>query len=241
MATEIRRAVSGASEVHRALCAPEFQLLAGFEIATRIIPARHVGGDFVCTLSRGHRSIWVMGDLMGKGLSAAMWLTHMIDLIRRAAESTDDLPSMMQHLNQELVNSRVGAPLTTALAIELNHETQDLTYTSAGHPPALLVGRAAVRELREGGPILGACPDAKFASGTVNLELGEVLVGYSDGVSEARDVDQNEFTQERIAECVRTHASSDATSCISNLLGSVSNFTEGQFLDDVSVIVVQRV
>ena len=241
LAGEICIAISGAAEVHRALCAPEMMRAGDFEIATRIIPARHVGGDFVCIMHRGNRMIAVVGDLMGKGLSAAMWLTHTVDLIHRAAESSHTLKSMLELLNSELVNSRVGAPLTTALAVELDTGTNVISYSSAGHPPGILLRSGSVEVLSEGGPILGAFANADFVVSQLELSPGDTLIGYSDGISEARNSQEEEFTTARIVGCLRSARGGSACSQTSNLLNAVNNFCSGCFPDDVSILAIQRV
>lgn len=241
LASEIYNAISGAAEVHRALCAPELMRAGNFEFATRVIPARHVSGDFVCTVHRGNRVIAVVGDLMGKGLSAAMWITHIVDLIHRAAESSDDLKSMLEFLNSELVDSRVGAPLTTAMALELDTGTNLLSYSSAGHPPGMLLRGGNVEILPEGGPILGAFPNAEFVVSQLELSPGDTLIGYSDGISEARNPRDEEFTTAGIAECLRAARGGSAGAHTSNLLNAVNNFCTGCFPDDVSILAVQRV
>src|SRR4051812_47121712 len=80
----VEAAVLGANQVHDAICAAPLQRIGQFELATSIIPARYVSGDFIVSFQ--HQGAWfvALGDLMGKGLSAAMWLTHVVDLVRRA-------------------------------------------------------------------------------------------------------------------------------------------------------------
>src|SRR5436309_3471964 len=92
---EVSEAVLGAKEVHDAICTPPLEKFHEYEIANAIVPARYVSGDFVITFESNGAKYVVLGDLMGKGLSAAMWLTHVVDLVRRACELEDGLSSMM--------------------------------------------------------------------------------------------------------------------------------------------------
>ena len=101
----------GAKEVYEALCAPAQQRIGNFDVACSTVPARHVSGDFTTTFERNGAWYLALGDLMGKGLSAAMWLTHVLDLLRRACETTGDLPESMGTLNREMHRSRVAYPL----------------------------------------------------------------------------------------------------------------------------------
>ncbi len=110
----------GAKEVHEALCAPASQRIGNFDIARAMVPARHVSGDFVATFEQNGAWFLAVGDLMGKGLPAAMWLTHVLDLIRRCCETGQTLPGIMQSLNREMHRSRVGVPLTSLFLARLD-------------------------------------------------------------------------------------------------------------------------
>src|SRR5258705_4124705 len=103
----------GAKGVYEALCAPGLQRIGGFDVACATVPARNISGDFVTTFQVNGSWFVALGDLMGKGLSAAMWLTHVLDLLRRACERGETLGEVMQYLNGEVDRSRVGVPLTS--------------------------------------------------------------------------------------------------------------------------------
>lgn len=238
---EIRTAVSGAAEVHHALCAPEWQQVEDFEIATRIIPVRHVGGDFVCTLQVEGSTLAVLGDLMGKGLSAAMWITHIIDLVHRAAENFSMLSEMMAKLNAELIRSRVRAPLTSAFAILIDHRSSQVSCTSAGHPPAILVRADASTELlSEGGPLLGVFADAQYKVRTFGVGVNDAVVAFSDGVIETERSTDEQFSVERALRILARHAAAGARQKVAALFEASQAFGGGRVVDDVSALVVQH-
>src|SRR5512147_1334162 len=97
----------GAKEVYEALCAPLSQRIGTFEVASATVPARHISGDFVTAFEQNGDWFLAHGDLMGKGLSATMWLTHVLDLLRRSCEMANSLPEIMAILNREMHHSRV--------------------------------------------------------------------------------------------------------------------------------------
>ncbi len=147
----------GAKGVHDALCAPATQRIGNFETASATVAARHVSGDFVVSFELAGSWFLALGDLMGKGLPAAMWLTHVLDLLRRSCETSQDLSDIMQSLNREMHRSRVGVPLTSLFLARLDPAASSVTYSCGGCPPAfLLTGRQTVTMLQSGGPILGA-------------------------------------------------------------------------------------
>ena len=238
---EIRNAISGASEVHSALCSPERQRKGRLEIASRVVPARHIGGDFVLSFDAGSQAIAVVGDLMGKGLSAAMWITHLIDLVYRAGEGFESTAGMMERLNNELVRSRVHAPLTSAFLLAADPASGAVSYSSGGHPPAVLVRSDGSTELlNHGGPLLGVFADARYASKSVQLCPGDAVVAFSDGLVEAHNNDDEEFSTERVCHSLAANAGASASDKLRALLTAADDFAGGKRLDDISVVVVQH-
>lgn len=239
--SEIRNAVSGASEVHSALCAPELQRKGPFEIASRVVPARHIGGDFVLTFDIGQHTVAVVGDLMGKGLSAAMWITHMIDLVYRASEGFESTAVMMARLNTELVRSRVHAPLASAFILAADRLSGAVSYSSGGHPPAVVLRADGRTELlNHGGPLLGVFADAEYKSNTVPLAHGDAVVAFSDGLVEARNEHDEEFSTDRVCRALAENIQSRASDRLLTLMKTADEFAGGKRLDDISVVVVQR-
>lgn len=238
---ETRVAIIGASEVHRALCAPDSQRIGAYEIASRVIHARYVGGDFVCTFQQGNQTYAVLGDLMGKGLSAAMWITHIVDLVHRAAESSQNTCDLLAKLNSEILNSRVRAPLTSAVAICVDHSTNQVSCSLAGHPPAVLVrANGKVETMREGGPIMGVSLNARYTCRDLGFEAGDAIVAFSDGVIEAHDNEGEEFTMERVLAVLAGEAEAPAKRKLIRLLEASENFAGDNQFDDVSLLVIQR-
>lgn len=241
IARETGVAVRGASEVHRALCAPEFQRIGAYEIASRVVPARHVGGDFVCSFQQGNQTYAVLGDLMGKGLSAAMWITHIVDLVHRAAESSQNTCDLLAQLNTEILNSRVRAPLTSAVAVCVDHSTNQVSVASAGHPPAILVrGCSKVETISEGGPIMGVFPNARYACRDMELGQGDAIVAFSDGVIEAHNDNGEDFSIDRALKTLSAGAASPAKGKLGSLLAATEAFAADAQFDDVSLLVIQR-
>ncbi len=240
MARETRLAVTGAREVHRALSAPDEQFIGSYEIASRIIPARFVPGDFVCSFRECGKTILILGDLIGKGLSAAMWLTHTVDLVRRSAEGSCNVAELLRKLNLEILNSRVRVPLTSAIVFSID-PGGNISCASAGHPPALLVrSNTQVEQTNAGGPILGAVSGAEYSMQDINLERGDLLVAYSDGLIEASDNYQEEFALDRIIDVAKTEAGSSPNKMINALLDSSMKFAGDNPLDDISILALKR-
>jgi sigma-B regulation protein RsbU (phosphoserine phosphatase) len=113
-------------------------------------------------------------------------------------------------------------------------------YSSAGHNPPLLASRAGVRRLTAGGLLLGAFPDAAFEEETVRLEGGDAIVLFSDGVTEARSAQDDEFGEERLVSCVAAHAGDSAAGLAAAVLDQVREFSgDAPPADDVTVAVIR--
>ncbi|HJT17640.1 MAG TPA: PP2C family protein-serine/threonine phosphatase, partial [Thermoanaerobaculia bacterium] len=111
------------------------------------------------------------------------------------------------------------------------------TYVNAGHNPPLLVGRDGIRRLGPTGPVLGVFENARFAEQTLELRDGETIVLFSDGVTEARDVTEEEFGEDRLIDCVHSAANKPAAAILDAILSSVRDFAVVP-ADDMTVVVM---
>ena len=240
IASETTMAITGATEVHRALCAPELQYLGGFEFASRVIPARHVSGDFIHSLQHHGMTFIVLGDLMGKGLSAAMWLTHVVDLVHRAAEGAGDVCDLLRRLNSEILESRVRAPLMSAVALCFQEGGSVVSCALAGHLPVAIIRDEGHFEIaKAGGPLLGVFPRPRYESEDVDLRRGESIVAFSDGLVERREHGED-FSVEWVARVAAKEADATPGLTISRLLDASADLTQESRVDDTSVMVLRR-
>ena len=240
IASETTLAITGATEVHRAICAPELQHLDSFEFASRVIPARHVSGDFIHTLRHHGMTFIVLGDLMGKGLSAAMWLTHVVDLVHRAAEGSEDVCELLRRLNSEILESRVRAPLMSAVALCFEESSSVVSCALAGHLPVTVIrGEGRFEIARAGGPLLGVFPGPRHESEDVDLRRGESIVAFSDGLVE-RGEQGEDFSIEWVATVAAEEADATPGRTISRLLDASADLAHESRVDDTSVMVLRR-
>ena len=122
---------------------------------------------------------------------------------QRASEATRQQKAI-SHANDTLVRRAIAARFATAVYAALSPDGK-LTYCNAGHNPPLVVGKCGVRRLETGGIVVGVFEQACFDEQTLQLEPGDVLVAYSDGLTEARNLDGEEFGEERLMTCVRAN------------------------------------
>ena len=231
-----------AAQVQRKLCGPRLLRRHPFEIASEIFPVRHLSGDFISVFELGPDLVFAIGDIAGKGLSAGMWFTHVVGMVRLQMEALGDPAAALSAINRNLLLTHLELPLTTVLVGRLNLQTGEVTYCSAGHPPALVFRNdGRVESLREGGPVLGVLAGAYFANGQTTLRPGDTLLGYSDGIAECRNENGVEFGTERLAAAAQVSHGSSASGTLFSVLGAVEDFAGSQSReDDMAVIVVRR-
>ena len=239
---DLRRTMYEAAQVQRKLCGPRLLRRAPFEIASEIFPVHHLSGDFISVFELGTDLVFAIGDIAGKGLSAGMWFTYVVGMVRLQIEALGDLAAALSAINRNLLLTRLELPLTTVLLGRLNPQTGEVTYCSAGHPPALVARNDGhVESLREGGPVLGVLAGACFSNWRTTLRPGETLLGYSDGIAECRNENGAEFGTERLATAAQVSRGSSASGTLFSVLGAAEDFAGSQSReDDMAVIVVRR-
>jgi sigma-B regulation protein RsbU (phosphoserine phosphatase) len=182
---------------------------------------------------------FILGDVAGKGPSAAL-LTAMIQGIFSAHVGTAGSPAQLMALaNEGLLRRSIQSRFATVVYGALAHDGQ-LTYCNAGHNPPVLMGRGGIRRLETGGLILGLFPQATYDQETLALEPGDMLVVFSDGVTEALDAAGEEFGEERLLACLEANRQKRPPEVLDRLLSTVREFTAGAAQhDDVTALVLR--
>jgi sigma-B regulation protein RsbU (phosphoserine phosphatase) len=239
---ELRHAMYEAAQVQRKLCGPRVLRRDPFEIAGELFPVRHLSGDFISVFELGTDLVFAIGDIAGKGLSAGMWFTHVVGMVRLQIEALGDPAAVLSAINRDLLLTRLELPLTTVFLGRLNLQTGEVTYCSAGHPPALVFRNDGhVESLPGGGPVLGVLAGACFVNGRTTLRPGDVLLGYSDGIAERRNKNGTEFGADRVVAAAQVSRGSSASGTLFSVLGAVEDFAGSQSReDDMALIVVRR-
>lgn len=238
----LHTAIFEAAQVHRRLCAPRLLSYEDFEIASEIFAVRHLPGDFFTVEETDNGIILALGDICGKGLSAGMWTTHVAGLVRAHTSRTTDTEEIMTQVNVDLTRMSPLRPFASLFLANLNPTTGVLYYSSAGHPPALVLRANGEHErLCEGGLLLGVLADAGYARGTVQLDFGDMLVVYSDGIIESLNHAGQEFGYARLETQLRESQADTADSVLFSVLGAVQDFAGTRpLVDDMSLTVVRR-
>lgn len=229
-----------AAEIQRALL-PQLQRTgAGFEIAGASIPCRAIGGDFIDYFDLPSGAFgFVLGDVAGKGSPAALLAAQLQGILATQSCSEGTPAETLARANQVLTRRAVEARFATVLYGSLSVDGH-LTYCNAGHNPPLLIGRRGVQRLEKGGLILGAFRDATFEEETLSLHPDDLLVVFSDGLTEARNASGAEFGEERLLACVKANRGQAPAALLEYLFAKVADFSVGAPPSDDRTALVLR-
>ena len=211
-----------------------------FSTAGTSVPCRSVGGDFFdyVDLASGEFG-FILGDVAGKGAPAALLAAALLGSF--GSEATYQLrpAPLVTRLNLNLFRRKIDARFLTAFYGMLGPDGS-LTYSNAGHNAPVLVGATTVRRLETGGTVLGLFEHASYDEETVTLAPGDVIIAFSDGVSEALNEAGDEYTDERLLASVHAHRGKSPQALLDGLLADVHSFCgEATPSDDVTLVVVR--
>ena len=239
---KLQQAIYEAAQIQRKLCAPRELAWGEFEIAGEIFPVRHLSGDFFKVMELGSALGLTVGDIAGKGLSAGIWQAHLMGLIRRSARKHSDPAEAVAEVNAELCQDQNEPPIAALFFARLDPQKNELVYCNAGLPaPLVLRQNKTVERLEKGGPMLGALQGAAYDSGSVRLNPGDMLLAYSDGVTECRNSEDEEFEIGRLSAAVNAVGGASANQVLFSTLGAVLDFADASSPeDDLTLLVVRR-
>src|SRR5246500_2826837 len=239
---KLQQAIYEAAQIQRKLCAPRELAWGEFEIAGEIFPVRHLSGDFFKVMELDSALGLTVGDIAGKGLAAGIWQAHLMGLIRRSARRHSDPAAAVAEVNRELCQDQSEPPIAALFFARLDPQENELVYCNAGLPtPLLLRHNKTVERLEKGGPMLGALQKAAYVSGSVRLNPGDMLLAYSDGVTECRNSEDEEFAMGRLSAAVNAVGGACANQVLFSTLGTVLDFAKAcPPEDDLTLLVIRR-
>jgi sigma-B regulation protein RsbU (phosphoserine phosphatase) len=229
-----------AREIQRALLPQSDKILPFVNACSLNLPCLEPGGDYIDYFDlAGGRLGFAIGDVAGKGMPAALLVSMLKGIFCDQTLLDLPLPIMIANVNCSLAMRDTGNRFVTFFFGILDSEG-NCTYTNAGHnPPFLIRSDGSMRDLTEGGMVLGLFPQAQFESSTIRMEPGDHLVLLTDGVPEARNVSGQEFGEQRIRELLKCNAKSSAAimlRCLKEQLASFSANTPQD--DDITMMIL---
>jgi phosphoserine phosphatase RsbU/P len=232
-----------AADIQRALLPEPHRVGGFFDAIGASLPCRAIGGDFFDYVDLpGGEFGFAVGDVAGKGAPAAL-LTAVLQGVFSSQASSGSGPAMtLSRVNQALIRRSIESRFATAMYGVIAPDGR-LTYCNAGHNPPLLVRTdGAVERLETGGLILGLFEHATFEEDTVVMKPGDLLITFSDGVTEALSASGEEFGESRLLECVQARRGASVPELLEAILADVREFTAGAMQsDDVTALVLRYV
>jgi sigma-B regulation protein RsbU (phosphoserine phosphatase) len=234
------------AKVQKALLPQQVPEIPGLELAAFSRPAEYVGGDYFdfFRFQDGSHGL-VIGDVMGHGIAASLLMASLQASLRTLAPDYDSPAEIVRRLNSIFHHNIHLTKFVTLFLARYDPKTRSLTYSNAGHNPPLLYrsqsnGTGPLSWLAPTGAAIGLVENTQFGEETVILAPGDTLLLYTDGVTEARNPQKEEFGQERLVELVRQGSNRSAQALVREVRNGLEAFTDGQPLADDTTIVAGR-
>jgi sigma-B regulation protein RsbU (phosphoserine phosphatase) len=241
------RDIEIARDVQQRLLPQAFPPISGLDYAGTCRAALGVGGDYYDFIPLSKTLLGIaIGDVSGKGIPAALLMASLRAYLRGAQtiHHQADLTEVMRNLNMLVYESSAANRYATFFYGELDLTTRMLTYVNAGHnPPMVFRSTAAgadVDRLDTGGPVIGLIEECTYQQDTVTLAAGDVLVAYTDGISEAMNAANEEWGEDRMMAAVGPTRAAPAGTLIETLMNAADTFVAGAPQhDDMTLLVVR--
>jgi sigma-B regulation protein RsbU (phosphoserine phosphatase) len=232
-----------AAQVQRLFLPVGKPAIAGLEIAGMMQPARGVSGDYYDYIPIDAHTIQiVIADVSGKGVPAALLMSATAAAMQLEANHDRNMLEMVERLNTGIRSVSDGERYVTLLVSEIDSRQRRLRYVNCGHNPALLfrAKTGTLTRMNSSCPPIGIFPQETCELASTELITGDVLVFYTDGVTEAENRLGEEFGTERLSAVVRRGSSLSAEGLMTDIFRNAANFcSEGGFNDDVTILVVK--
>jgi len=217
--------------------------IPGFELYGNNLPSRQVSGDLFGWWPRSDgKWLFCLADVSGKGLGPGLLMASLQATLEAWTERDLSTSELAFQLSRNLARHTDGRRFVTAFLALLDPATGTLTYTNAGHNPALLLhGTEPARDLEAQGLPLAMLPGQPYGEAALSLVPGDLLVVYTDGITEAANTAEEEFGTEALTALVEAHRQASLPALDATLLGELDSFTAGTpYLDDRTLLMLRR-
>ncbi len=241
----VQKELQIAGEIQQRLLPKKIIPIPHYEIAAVAQPCTTVGGDFYDIISLGqNRYVFVMADVTGKGVPAALLVSTLHASLRAYIQSDSDLAKLTAKLNNLVYENSPSERFITFFIMVLDCEQHTITYVNAGHNYPYLVrpNSEEIVELEAGGLPLGMVDNVNYESKQISLRRNDVLALYTDGVTEAMDRSKQQYSEERLKFSIRKNSQKQAHQIKDDILEDVRVFIgEEPPSDDLTLLVLKQV
>lgn len=236
-----------AREVQERLFPQELPPIEGLDYFGACRPALGVGGDYYDFIELPENKFGIaIGDISGKGIGASLMMASLQASLRgQAIHFKSDLAGLMKQINSLVYEASTSNRYATFFYAQYEPATRKLAYVNAGHNPPFLVRKdGEVLRLEEGGAVVGMLPPmlVNYKQGDVELQTGDLLVGYTDGISEAMNPQEEEWSEDAMLERIKTVMEKPAAEILPFIVACADQFASGaKQHDDMTMIIVKAV
>lgn len=212
-------------------------------IAAMNVSSRHVGGDYYDTIEHGKNMYLAIADVTGKGIPASLLMANLQAMLHVLTPVDGSLADITGKINDIIYKNTPSDKFISFFWGWYDSVTRELHYVNAGHNPPYLLreGRKDPILLSEGGILLGAMQTIiPYKSATIQLQKNDIIVMYTDGVTEAMDEAEQEYGEERLFECMKLNKSLDAEGVMDAIVDDVKEFTNNNYNDDITMLVLKQ-
>ncbi|MGE5796492.1 MAG: GAF domain-containing SpoIIE family protein phosphatase [Ignavibacteria bacterium] len=217
--------------------------IKGYQIAGKSIPAKEVGGDYFDFISIDDNHLaFCVGDISGKGIPAALLMANLQATLRGQTSFGKSCKDCIFFTNNMLFHSTASNKFATLFYAILNSETNQITYCNAGHNnPYLIAADGKMTKLSVGGIIVGIMAEAQYDESIIDINPGEFLILFSDGITEAMNSAEEEFGDKRLTDIVLNNRKESVENIIDIIFREVKLFVgNSPQMDDMTVVIVKR-
>ncbi|MBN1153540.1 PP2C family protein-serine/threonine phosphatase [candidate division KSB1 bacterium] len=234
--------IKQAEIIQKSLLPERSPALKGFDIAGKSVPAEIVGGDMYDYLVFDNERIGIaIGDASGHGLPAALLVRDVVTGLRMGIEKHLKITYALEKLNRVIHRSRLSTSFISLFYCEIE-SNGNLIYTNAGHPSPLLFKNDSIEKFPVGGIVLGPMPEVTLHRGFKELNTGDIVLMFSDGLIERTNSLGEPFEVDRIIEFVKTHRHLSAEQLVDSLIDTAYSFgNEEEWIDDITVVALKKI
>ena len=232
-----------AADIQSSLLPKTHPEIEGYDIKGYSLPAHSIGGDYFDFIRRDDQHLAIcLGDVVGKGITAAMVMSNMQATIRGQARPDSSPAACLTLANTLLYHSTSANKFATLFYGQLHVHSHEFYYANAGHNrPMLFPSTGEVVELQTAGLPLSVIEHETFQEDHIAIQRGDVLVIFSDGITEAMTRDDHEFGEERLRNAIQKHIQDSAQDIIQAIIAAINDFVgDAKQTDDMTLVVLKR-
>ncbi|MCH8027515.1 MAG: SpoIIE family protein phosphatase [candidate division Zixibacteria bacterium] len=242
-AQKIENQLSITREIQRSFLPDSDPVIDGYDIAGKNIPSEQVGGDYYDFIEiMGSQLGVAVGDVSGKGIPAALIMASFRSSLIAEIRNNYSISEICSKVNSLLYESIGSGNFVTAVYGVLDSEKHIFTYANCGHnQPILLKQNGTIEHLKEGGQVLGISPGVEYRQGQVELKPGELIVLYTDGVTEVFDEKGREFGEAGLLAALKEHSQKSSAEMLKNIVDNVREYAASEHIfDDLTMVILKR-